>query len=112
MEKIETYKNIIQEELEYRQSNKISNAPELSRHLVMNDDRTEFILLDVGWFNMRYISDIIFHIGIVNNKVWVHNDYTDIGIADYFVKGGIPKSDIVLAFLPKYAQELSEFAVA
>lgn len=112
MEKIEQYKNIIEEELKYRQSIKISNAPELSRHLVINQDRTEFILMDVGWFKKRYISDIIFHIGIVNNKVWVHNDYTDIGIADYFVKDGIPKSDIVLAFLAKYAQEISEFAVA
>ncbi len=112
MEKIELYKKIIQEELAYHQSHKAANAPELSRHLVVNDDKTEFILLDVGWFNMRYISDIIFHIGIVKNKVWIHNDYTDIGIADYLVKGGIPKSEIVLAFLPKYAQELSEFAVA
>lgn len=112
MEKLEKYKDIIQEELEYRASLKISNAPELSRHLVINADRTEFILLDVGWFKKRYISDIIFHIGIINDKVWVHNDYTDIGIADFFVKGGIPKSDIVLAFLPKYAQEMSEFAVA
>ena len=112
MEKIEKYKNIIQEELAHRQSHKIANAPQLSRHLIINNDRTEFLLLDVGWFNKRYISDIIFHIGIVNGKVWVHNDYTDIGIADYFVKYGIPKSEIVLAFLPKYAQELSDFAVA
>lgn len=98
--------------MEYRQSHKIANAPELSRHLVINADRTEFILLDVGQFNKRYISDIIFHIGIVKGKVWIHNDYTDIGIADYFVKYGIPKSEIVLAFLPKYEQELSDFAVA
>lgn len=112
MEKIEQYKDIIQEELEYRQNVTIANAPELSRRLVMNKERTEFILIDVGWFNKRYISDIIFHIGIIEDKVWVHNDYTDIGIATYLAKGGIPKSDIVLAFLPKYAQEMSDFAVA
>jgi hypothetical protein len=112
MEKIDLYKEIIQKELEYRQSIKISNAPELSRHLIINKEQTEFILMDVGWFKQRYISDVIFHIGIINDKVWVHNDFTDIGIADYLVKGGIPKLEIVLGFLPKYAQEISEFAVA
>ncbi len=112
MEKIELYKDIIQQELEYRQTMNASNAPELSRHLIINNERTEFILMDVGWFNHRYISDVIFHVGIVNDKIWIHNDFTDIGIADYFVKNGIPKTEIVLAFLPKYAQEVSEFAVA
>jgi hypothetical protein len=111
MEKIELYKDIIQQELEYRQAIKISNAPTLSRHLIINKERTEFILIDVGWFKSRYISDVIFHIGVVNDKVWLHNDFTDIGIADYLVERGIPKSDIILAFLPKYAQELTDFAV-
>lgn len=112
MEKIDTYKNIVQKELAYRQSIKISNAPKLERHLLINQERTEFILMDVGWFKHRYISDVVFHVEIRGGKVWVHNDFTDIGIADYFFREGIPKSDIVLAFLPKYAQEMSEFAVA
>lgn len=111
MEKIDHYKNIIKKELEYRQAIRIANGPELTRHLVIDKNQTEFILIDVGWFKKRYISEIVYHIEIKDEKVWVHSDNTDVGIADYFVKEGIPKSEIVLAFLPKYAQELSEFAV-
>ena len=64
MEEITKYQEIIQAELEYRQSIKIQNGPELVRHLVINAAKTEFVLLDVGWFNKRYISDLVFHIEI------------------------------------------------
>ena len=112
MDKIEKYKDIIQEELTYRQSIKISNAPQLNRHLIMDERRTQFILMDIGWFNKRYLSDVSFHIVIVDDKVWLHNNYTDVDIAAQLVKLGISKSDIVLAFLPKFIQETTEYAVA
>lgn len=112
MEKIAQYKQIIQKELEYRQSIKIYNGPDLSRHLIINADKTEFVLLDVGWFNKRYISDLVFHIEIKNQKIWIHEDNTDIDIASVLVNEGIPKCDIVLGFLPNYAKELSEYAIA
>lgn len=111
MERVEKYKDLVYQELKKRQSIKIANAPSLSRHLIVHQDRTEFILMDVGWLKKRYISDVIFHIGIKDGKVWVHNDFTDIGIADYLAEAGIPKSDIVLAFLPSYAKGMTEFGV-
>ncbi|MEM9887741.1 MAG: element excision factor XisI family protein [Bacteroidota bacterium] len=112
MDKIEKYKDIIEEELSYRKAVKIANAPQLKRHLIMNEERTQFILMDIGWFKKRYLSDVIFHIGIVDDKVWLHNNFTDIDIAGQLAKSGISKSDIVLAFLPKFIQETTEYAVA
>ncbi|MEM1328024.1 MAG: element excision factor XisI family protein [Bacteroidota bacterium] len=101
MDKVEQYKKIIQSELEERLPLRAVNAPKLTRQLMISDDKMQFVLMDVGWFKRRYLSDVIFHIGIVNNKVSIHNDFTDVGIADHLVDAGIPKSDIVLAFLPK-----------
>ena len=111
MEKINQYKDIIEKELQHLQSIKIANGPDLSRHLVINENRTEYVLIDVGWFNKRYISEIVFHIEIRNEKIWIHSDNTDIAIAELLAKEGIPKKEIVLGFLPKYVQELSEFAI-
>lgn len=111
MEKINKYKNLVEEELKYQQSIKIANGPNLKRHLVINESKTEFVLLDVGRFNKRYISGLVFHVEIKEGKVWIHEDNTDINIADNFARLGIPKSDIVLAFLPSYVKERTEYTV-
>lgn len=111
MEKIAKYKSIVQEELEYRQSIKIYNGPRLQRHLIVNESQTEFILLNVGWFNKRYLSGVVFHIEIKDDKVWVHKDNTDVDIAEVLARQGIPKKDIVLAFLPSYTKGMTEYAV-
>ena len=110
MEKIKKYQDIILKELRERQAIKIYNGPDLKRHLVISENKTEYVLLDVGWFNKRYISDLVFHIEVVEDKVWIHEDNTDIDIASVLVNRGIPKDNIVLAFLPDYARELSDYA--
>ncbi len=111
MEKIAQHKSIVKEELAYYQSIKIYNAPQLARHLIINATETEFLLMDVGWFKDRYISDLVFHLEIKNDKVWVHADNTDIEIAEKLAQAGIPKSDIGLAFVPSYAKDMVEYAV-
>lgn len=106
------YNEIILKELAYRVSTPIANAPEIERHLIVNDEQTEFVLITFGWHDKSYRHGLVFHIEIRDGKVWVHQDNTDVGIADRFADGGIPKSDIILGFLPKYAREVSGFAVA
>lgn len=111
MEKIAYYKSIVKEELAYYQAIKIYNAPQLTRQLIINTNETAFVLLDVGWFNDRYISDLVFHIEIKDDKVWIHADNTDVEIAEKLAKAGIPKLDIGLAFVPSYAKNMVDFAV-
>ena len=112
MEKVIKYQEVILKELKHRQSIKIYNAPNLKRHLVINKNKTEFVLLDVGWFNKKYVSGLVFHIEIKNEKIWIHEDNTDVDIASVLVEEGISKEDIVLGFLPDYAKELSNYAIA
>ena len=111
MEAITKYQDIIQKELEYQASIRISTAPTVERHLVVNENRTEFLLLNVGWYKHHYRHAIVFHLQIKGDKVWVHEDNTDLGIAEVIAKEGIPKSKIVLGFLPTHSREVSEYAV-
>ncbi|MEZ4887795.1 MAG: element excision factor XisI family protein [Chitinophagales bacterium] len=41
------------------------------------------------------MSDI-FHLQIKGDKIWVHEDNTDLEIAEVIARAGIPKSKIVL----------------
>lgn len=88
----------------------ISNAPRVRHHLIVNKEQSEFVLLSVGWKGNKYQHGIIFHIEIQNGLIHIYKDNTDIGIADQLAKDGIPKSSIVLSFLPRYIQEETEFA--
>ncbi len=112
MDKIETYRKIIFETLEEKASLKYANAPSLFRQFIVSRDRNTFILLALGWVGKRYRHSFVYHVEIKEGKVCIHADNTDVGIASVFVDRGIPPQDIILTFLPNFAQIESGFAVA
>ncbi|MEZ4734234.1 MAG: XisI protein [Caldilineaceae bacterium] len=65
----------------------------------------------MGWDNHERVHASIIHIDIINNKVWIQHDATDVGIANELVARGVPKEDIVLAFHPPYKRPYTGFAV-
>jgi len=48
---------------------------------------------------------------IKGEKIWIHHDGTDIGIADDLVNLRVPKSDIVLAFHEPLVRQYTGFAL-
>lgn len=112
MDKIEKYKNIIQKEFEYQQTIKIANAPDIKRHLIINKDRTDFLLLNIGFQGKSYSHYPVFHVAIKKGQVIIYQDNTDIALVNILIEEGINKADIVLGYLTKFSQELSPYAVA
>ena len=60
MDRIEKYKNIIEKELKYFSNLTISNMPDVTHQLVINAERSQFILLTLGWHQSEYIHDWVF----------------------------------------------------
>jgi len=52
------------------------------------------------------------HLEIKNGKVWVQQNWTEIEIGKELMARGIPKTDIVLGFLPESMRADSEYAAA
>jgi len=46
----------------------------------------------------KRIFGCVLHLDIIDGKIGIQHDGTDIGIADELVALGVPKQDIVLAF--------------
>lgn len=111
MDKVTRYKQLIQEEMEYQASIRLANMPDVASKLFVGEDKKQFILLYIGWQDKRYLHHFLFNIEIIGDKVWVHEDATDISIADKLIERGIPKEDIVLGFVPMYARDIEGFAV-
>ena len=53
---------------------------------------------------------VIFHFEIIDDKIWVHRNISDYDIVGDLEERGVPKSDIVLAFLSPRMREYSEYA--
>lgn len=111
-QKIKKYEAIILAYLNYKVTIKAANLPDC-QYLVLSDkEQHHYQLLTMGWQGYEYVHSISIHLSIAENgKIWIHVNWTDIDIADLFVKQGVPKSDIVLGFHKEYMREFSEYAV-
>ena len=65
-----------------------------------------------GFQNDRFVMIMQFYFSIINGKVWVFKNSTDVDLDTEFTRMNIPKSDIVIDFLPEYERKYSEYAVA
>ena len=69
-------------------------------------------LITHGWENGVRVHGCVTHLEIIDDKIWIHRDGLEDGIANDLVRAGISKSQIVLAFHPPEIRAHTEFAVS
>ncbi len=74
--------------------------------------RDRYILVNVGWNLGKRVHGILVHVDIVDDKVWIQRDGTEDGVAEDFVRAGIPRDHIVLGFHAPEVRPYTDFAVA
>ena len=111
MDKIEKYKSIVQEEMIYRGSAK-SLSGLTQRHLIINADQTDFLILSMGWKNKSFIYHVVYHIQIKGDKIWILQNNTDVDLGEIFEDEGVPRQNIVMGFLNEEQRMLSKYAIA
>lgn len=85
----------------------------LERQLVADREHNRFLVITFGWPDedeMAYST--LLHLEIKDGKIWVQQNWTELEIATELIEQGVPKSDIVLGFVPAYARQYTEFAAA
>lgn len=106
------YQNIIIDVLEhYANEYQISNT-DIKHQIVVDEQDHHYILLWLGWQEKRHIHAVVAHLDIMDDKIWIQKDTTEVGIANLLVEKGISKSAIVLAYFTPAHREYTEFAVA
>jgi XisI protein len=78
---------------------------------IFDTERDHYQLVYVGWRNQRRVYGPVLHLDIIDGKIWIQQDGTEVGIANELVDLEVPKQDIVLAFNPPNMRQFSEFAV-
>lgn len=71
---------------------------DLRTETVFDDAQGHYQVGQVGWQGKRRIDNIYLHLDVLNGKVWLQYDGTELCFAEMLVKAGIPREHIVLGF--------------
>ncbi len=113
MDKIKKYQDAILHILENYAAVPFANTPTVEKQIIADKERNRFMVVGFGWENNDHLSYTTFlHFAIINDKVWVQQNWTEIPVGKRLMEQGVPQTDIVLGFVPEYARGETEYAVA
>jgi XisI protein len=103
-------KQLLEEHAAYR-SRGYQQARVDERSLTLFDDpQQRYALIDLGWYEGKYEQRLVILLELVKDKIWIHHDTTEDGIANELAALGIPKAAIVLAYRPPELRAHTGFA--
>lgn len=111
MADLEKYRDYIEEIINWRSQHQYVNST-LQKKPVFDRQHDRYLLMVNGFEDTKRFNYALIDIEIINNKIWIHYDGTEEGVATYLLEKGVPKSDIVLAFYSPEKRKLTEFAWA
>ena len=105
------YRDVIRRELEAFVA-WVKRPDDPLRYEVVHDPILDhFELVESGWHGRRRIHTVVFHLDIIDGKIWVQYDATDRPIVEELVRAGIPKEHIVLAEKPVDVRPFTGYGV-
>ncbi len=113
MDKLAQYRTIIQKLFTAFAAWANRTPPPNTELLTVFDEQHDYyLLLNVQWGRYECVQSAMVFVRLVNDKIYIEEDWTEEGIATGLLNEGVPKQDIVLAFQPPELRALSEFAAA
>jgi len=111
MDTLNNYRSIIEKIL--KDYLKISYANgEIENEIILDRKNDRYVVMSLGWENVRRIHGCFVHIDIIDDMVWIQRDGTEDGIAIELEQAGIPKKNIVLGFHEPDVRQHTGYAVA
>jgi XisI protein len=111
MDKLTTYRSLVKQVLsKYTALVNRQPTPGVETICIFDEERGHYLLVTVGWSQGRRVRNTTLYVRLHDEKFWIEEDWTEEGIAMDFVRAGVPKEDIVLAFQPPEVRSHTEFA--
>jgi XisI protein len=80
--------------------------------LIADKENYQYQIVTIGWDNGKFIHDCPIHLAIIQDKIWIQWNMTDIDLGERLYEKGVPKSEIVIGFLPPEVRAYSDYAIA
>lgn len=111
MDTLSNYRDLVKRVLSEYYELRIQNSDaKTETTLVFDPIHDNYLLLTMGWDGSDRIKNIIIHIRLQEEKIWIEEDWTEDGVVTDFLQAGIPRDHIVLAFHPPHLRQYTEFA--
>jgi undecaprenyl pyrophosphate synthase len=113
MDQIKQFQTAIKKVLqEYLRRFSTAKDKAIETLLSTDDQHGVYMVIKNGWRGKDRIQNILIFIRVVNEKIWVEEDWTDFDVVGRLMEAGIPQDKIVLAFHHPDMRPLTEFATA
>jgi hypothetical protein len=107
-DKLPRYREIIERVLS--EVARYGTTREVQDRTLFDRQSDSYAIISEGWHDDERIHHVVIHLEIINGKVWIQADNTDLVIARELERAGIPKSDIVLGFHPPDVRPHTDYA--
>lgn len=112
MDKLSKYQNIITQLLNEYADYYGGDSNGVKIAVITDTVHNHYQLLRLGWDGDDYIFQCLFHLDIVDSKIWIQRNTTEVFIAEELVRLGVEKSDIVLGLKHPSLRPFTEYAPA
>jgi hypothetical protein len=113
MERITLLQNKIHEAIEdYLKELRQPINKDIEFMAIEDTHKNHYQIIAMGWEGYNRIFNLLFHLDIIGDKIWVQEDKMEHSIAERLVEKGISKKEIVLAYFPDYHRAHTEYAVS
>ncbi len=109
--KVKKYQSFLLDFLnEYAQ--RMNRPPEANSYVIADKENHHYQLVVTGWRGIKRRHTIPFHFDIVDDKIWVQLNNTDVDLDSVFEDAGIPKKDIVVGWHPESLRKTEDYEYA
>lgn len=113
MDSVNNYANLIREGLnDYVALSTRDPNPDYDVNRIYDDEHYNYVVQKLGWKKSNRINQTMLQVALRDGKIWIEEDWTEEGVATYFIEHGVPYDHIVLGFQPPIMRPYTEFAVA
>lgn len=105
MDSVKKYQQAIIDFLNEQGSYRIYGKPEVKSRVIEDTKHNQYLLVWTGWHKHSYIHRLWYHFEIIDEKIWVLHNSTDVEVDLELIDRGVPKEDIIGAFIPDYLRD-------
>ncbi len=112
MEKLDKLRHAVIDILNKNKCGRYTETIDVETQIWVDKENDHYQLLCIGWDGDEQIYFTIMHFDIIDNKIWIQKNSTDIPLDLELLKLEIAKDDIVLGLQPPAYRKFTEYAAA
>ena len=109
MDKLVEYRQHIKNILEDFSLIKPANG-EIDSELLFDEKNDRYLLLHVGWLGGQRIHSTVLHLDIIDEKIWIQCNNTELVLKDELMSLGVSEKDIVIGIQPPSVRKMLKAA--